>query len=82
MSASVRCFAVFGIIPWFALAGLSAQIRRMVFTHYMVTNRDIQGDTGFTQELKIAACEREIQQAQAIGIDGFALNAGGWLNQT
>ncbi|HTC93756.1 MAG TPA: hypothetical protein VK699_09915 [Terriglobales bacterium] len=54
----------------------------MVFTHYMVTNRDIQGDTGFTQELKIAACEREIQQAQAIGIDGFALNAGGWLNQT
>ena len=30
----------------------------------------------------LAAYEREIQQAQAAGIDGFALNVGGWLNQT
>jgi fibronectin type 3 domain-containing protein len=48
----------------------------------MVTNQDYQGDTDPTQEAKIAAYEREIQQAQAAGIDGFALNVGGWLNQT
>jgi hypothetical protein len=47
----------------------------------MVTNQDYQGNTDPTQELKIAAYEREIQQAQAAGIDGFALNVGGWLNQ-
>jgi hypothetical protein len=30
---------------------------------------------------EITAYEREIQQAQAAGIDGFALNVGGWRNQ-
>jgi len=25
--------------------------------------------------------QREIRQAQAIGVDGFALNAGGWLKE-
>ncbi len=59
-------------------AGLCAE---NVFAHYMVTNQDTQGNTDPTQELKIAAYEREIQQAQAAGIDGFALNVGGWLNQ-
>jgi glucan endo-1,3-alpha-glucosidase len=56
--------------------------RKMVFAHYMVTNQDYQGDTDPTQEAKIAAYEKEIQQAQSAGIDGFALNVGGWLNQT
>jgi glucan endo-1,3-alpha-glucosidase len=56
--------------------------QKMVFAHYMVTNQDYQGNTDQTQELKIAAYEREIQQAQAAGIDGFALNVGGWLNQS
>jgi hypothetical protein len=55
--------------------------QKLVFAHYMVTNQDYQGNTDPTQELKIAAYEREIQQAQAAGIDGFALNVGGWLNQ-
>jgi glucan endo-1,3-alpha-glucosidase len=59
-----------------------AQAQRMVFAHYMVTNQDYQGDTDPTGEAKIAAYEREIQQAQAVGIDGFALNVGGWLRQT
>ena len=59
----------------------SALAQRMVFAHYMVTNQDYQGNTDPTQEAKIAAYEREIQQAQAAGIDGFALNVGGWLNQ-
>ncbi|MEA3177592.1 MAG: large repetitive protein [Gammaproteobacteria bacterium] len=59
-----------------------AQAQKTVFAHYMVTNQDYQGDTDPTGEAKIAAYEREIQQAQAVGIDGFALNVGGWLNQT
>jgi len=63
------------------LASPHAQAQRTVFAHYMVTNQDYQGDTDSTQEAKIAAYEREIQQAQAAGIDGFALNVGGWLNQ-
>ncbi len=54
----------------------------MVFAHYMVTNGDYVGDNGHNEEEKIAAYEREIQQAQALGIDGFALNVGGWLKQT
>jgi glucan endo-1,3-alpha-glucosidase len=56
--------------------------QKMVFAHYMVTNQDYEGNTDPTQEAKIAAYEREIQQAQAAGIDGFALNVGGWLNQS
>jgi glucan endo-1,3-alpha-glucosidase len=48
--------------------------RKLVFAHYLVTNQDYQGDTDPTQEAKIAAYEKEIQQAQSDGIDGFALN--------
>ena len=58
-----------------------APAQRMVFAHYMLTNQDYQGDTDPTQELKIAAYEREIREAQAMGIDGFALNAGGWFRE-
>jgi glucan endo-1,3-alpha-glucosidase len=80
-----RAFRLF-VMTSFALAlaclATPAQAQKMVFAHYMVTNQDYQGDTDPTGELKIAAYEREIQQAQAVGIDGFALNVGGWLNQT
>jgi hypothetical protein len=58
-----------------------AQAQKRVFARYMVTNQDYQGDTDPTGEAKIAAYEREIQQAQAVGIDGFALNVDGWLSQ-
>lgn len=58
-----------------------AAAQRMVFAHYMLTNQDYQADDDPTQEKKIAAYEREIAQARALGIDGFALNAGGWLKQ-
>src|SRR5580692_6436445 len=61
------------------LAGTQVQAQRMVFAHYMLTNQDYQGNT--SQEAKIAAYEREIKEARALGIDGFALNAGGWLQQ-
>lgn len=64
------------------LTAASASAQRMVFAHYMLTNQDYQGDSDPTQELKIAAYEREIREAQAAGIDGFALNAGGWLRET
>lgn len=60
-------------------ASQAAHAKRMVFAHYMLTNQDYQGNT--SQEAKIAAYEREILQARALGIDGFALNAGGWLRQ-
>lgn len=55
--------------------------QRMVFAHYMLTDQDYQADDDPTQEKKIAAYEREIEQARVLGIDGFALNAGGWLQQ-
>jgi len=64
------------------LATQCASAQRLVFAHYMLTNQDYQDDSDPTQELKIASYEREIREAQAIGIDGFALNAGGWLRQT
>ena len=64
------------------LTATAAPAQRMVFAHYMLTNQDYQGDSDPTQELKIASYEREIREAQSAGIDGFALNAGGWLHQT
>jgi glucan endo-1,3-alpha-glucosidase len=64
------------------LVTASALGQRLVFAHYMVTNQDYHADTDPTQEAKIAAYEREIRQAQAIGIDGFALNVGGWRRET
>ncbi len=57
-----------------------AHAQRQVFAHYMLANQDYAADTP-TGELNIAAYQREIQQAQAIGVDGFALNAGGWSKE-
>jgi len=79
LSYAARILVLLGL-SW-GLACVPAQAQRLVFAHYMVTNQDYQGNTDPTQEAKIAAYEREIQQAQAAGIDGFALNVGGWLNQ-
>ena len=45
----------------------AAPAQRMVFAHYMLTNQDYQGDSDPTQELKIAAYQREIREAQAAG---------------
>jgi hypothetical protein len=52
----------------------------MVFAHYMLANQDYAAEDS-TSEQKIASYEREIRQAQAVGIDGFALDAGGWLKE-
>ncbi|KAA6407025.1 MAG: hypothetical protein FRX48_09091 [Lasallia pustulata] len=43
---------------------------KLVFAHYMVCNRDYGGS--------VAGYERDIQDAQAAGINGFALNCGSW----
>ena len=64
-----------------SLGGVAVHAQRLVFAHYMLVNQDYQGDDDPTQERKIAAYQREIRQAQALGIDGFALNAGGWLRK-
>ena len=60
----------------------SQQEPRAVFAHYMLTNQDYVADRDDNQEEKIAGYEREIREARALGIDGFALNAGGWLHDT
>ncbi len=62
----------------FTPCSLCAQ--RLVFAHYMLANQDYTADTP-TGATNIASYEREIQQAQSIGIDGFALNAGGWFKE-
>ena len=81
-----RKIYVVGMLGLGLLCGLTAAktcaAQRMVFAHYMLTNQDYQDDSDPTQELKVKAYQREIQQAQAAGIDGFALNAGGWLRET
>lgn len=69
-----------------ALLGNSAALGRepkQVFAHYMLVNQGEVADDGTKegQEAKITSYEREIRDAQAIGIDGFALNAGGWLRE-
>jgi len=67
-------------IWWACIAPLHAQTQRLVFAHYMLANRDHAPDDP-TGERDIAAYQREIHQAQAIGVDGFALNAGGWFQE-
>lgn len=69
------------LLCFVVLAAGPASAQRKVFAHYMLTNQDYQADTDPTQEAKIAAYEREILEARSLGIDGFALNAGGWLTQ-
>jgi glucan endo-1,3-alpha-glucosidase len=50
-----------------------------VFAHYMVCYADY-GDFGADTNSTIAGYKREIQEAQAAGIDGFALDVADWTN--
>ena len=77
------------LIGALASAPASAQTQHYVFAHYMVTNQDYASTYTDPSAVfpalgneKIAGYEKEILQAQAEGIDGFALNCGGWLNET
>jgi glucan endo-1,3-alpha-glucosidase len=75
------------LLPLLALALFSLLVpqkvmgQKKVFAHYLVTNQDYQGNTDPTGQLKVQAYEKEIQQAQAAGIDGFALDVGSWLSE-
>ena len=53
-------------------AGWAGDDARKVFAHYMVCIPTYGGDS------TIADYQHEIRTAQAVGIDGFALNCGGW----
>jgi hypothetical protein len=70
-------------LPALALCGavcVSASAQRVVFAHYMLANQDYAPGDADSEQV-IASYQREIRQAQAIGVDGFALNAGGWLKE-
>ncbi len=69
--------AVLFVLIWMSSP---ASAQRLVFAHYMLANHDYVADDA-SGERSIASYEREIRQAQAIGIDGFALNAGGWFKE-
>jgi glucan endo-1,3-alpha-glucosidase len=57
----------------------SALNPKLVFAHYMVCNRDYSGYYGAgAPGSQVTGYEKEILQAQAAGIDGFALNEGSW----
>jgi hypothetical protein len=58
------------------LALSAPPIPRKVFAHYMVR----RGFRGFN--VGIAAAEDDIITARTMGINGFALNFGAWLNST
>ena len=63
------CGLLFLLLPW---STLRAATPHYVFAHYMVCFATY-GET-------LDAYKREIQEAQAAGIDGFALNVGAWDN--
>src|SRR3569833_3383893 len=81
--------AVIAILFWL-LGSRPAQAQtKYVFAHYMVTNQDYAStytdSTAVFPALgaaKIAGYKMEIQEAQAAGFDGFAMNCGGWLNES
>jgi len=64
----------------FCVGPTSALGQRLVFAHYMLANLDYVSADASNDEI-IASYQREIHQAQSMGIDGFALNAGGWLRE-
>ncbi len=74
LASALLLTIVFGL----QLPAAEAESRRKVFAHYLVTNQDYQDNS--TGEAKVRAYMKEIQQAQAIGIDGFALDVGSWLS--
>jgi len=88
MKLSSERLAVLHSLRWSAFfllaiactANPRAHAQRTVFAHYMLANQDyVSSNAG--SEAVIASYQREIRQAQAIGIDGFALNAGGWFKE-
>ncbi len=66
------------LLTWFVMVNsMSAASPHYVFAHYMVCF-PTYGDFGTNTNATIAGYRQEIQQAQAAGIDGFALDEGDW----
>jgi glucan endo-1,3-alpha-glucosidase len=59
-------------LGWSAMSNAAKPPPRLVFAHYMVCIPTHGGGS------EVADYQREIREAQARGIDGFALNCGGW----
>ena len=59
-------------LGWIAMTCAAEPPPRLVFAHYMVCIPTYGGGS------KVADYQREIREAQTRGIDGFALNCGGW----
>jgi Glycosyl hydrolase family 71 len=75
-----KLFYVSTLLVAFCVCSASANAERVVFAHFMLANQDyVSADA--PSEAVIASYEHEIREAQAIGIDGFALNAGGWFKE-
>ena len=70
----------FGILLFWIFLARSLSAQRVVFAHFMLVNQnDVSREA--PAEAAIASYQRQIHDAQAIGIDGFALNAGGWFKE-
>lgn len=77
----IRCLGA-GVLYLFLLdKGVLAASPHFVFAHYMVCYATY-GDFGSDTNSTIAGYKREIQEAQAAGIDGFALNVGAYNDPT
>ena len=74
LSGLLASIAVLGIVA----APVHAQTK-LVIARYIVDNQDYSGSTD--NATKVAAYEREIMEAKAAGIDGFALEPGSWSGE-
>lgn len=63
------------LFVFMAALGLSAAEPKKVFAHYMVCIPTYGGGSS------IADYQKEIRAAQAVGVDGFALNCGSWTKE-
>jgi glucan endo-1,3-alpha-glucosidase len=72
-AAIVSLLLAAGLAPAATGAETAAQKRHYVFAHYMVCFA-ARGE-------RVEDYKREIRQAQAAGIDGFALNCGAWHDE-
>ena len=79
MSAGQRLLLLC-VVTFFCIRSSPALGQRLVFAHYMLANLDYVSADASNDEI-VASYQREIRQAQAVGIEGFALNAGGWLRE-
>ncbi|HEY3333247.1 MAG TPA: glycoside hydrolase family 71 protein [Capsulimonadaceae bacterium] len=68
----LACLILMAALSLSSVQSYAAASKPMVFAHYMVCFANYGNN--------LDAYEKEIQAAQRRGIDGFALNCGGWLS--